>query len=223
MFAIRPTPCSAHEHFRPFRRNRERRDSNCRRCDQDRVAKDADRKKRITSNRDRETYRPHQPQYLQNIVADAHVRNMAQRAYIMIKHEIPCVNGERLYVVNQSTDPFADRHLLSEECAVSLRKKKDSAEPLRFQPVGSGHRTKGAMVPERSIAGQPSFDTRRFSRTLLGMAASLCWCRSCAITSDLCCTCLVFCKFPAPSKDDEMSFSNVMSAKTKCTDHGHAA
>ena len=89
MLTIRAATRSTHEYFRPLRGNRKSCCCNCGRCDQDRMSKDAGRKNCITSDRDGETYCPHQPQYLQNKMTDGDIGDVATWADIMVEHETP--------------------------------------------------------------------------------------------------------------------------------------
>lgn len=58
------------------------------------MPKDTVRKKSITSDCDRETDSPHQPQHLQDVMPDSYIWDMAQWADAVVEHEIPCLNNK---------------------------------------------------------------------------------------------------------------------------------
>lgn len=72
------------------------------------MAKDTVGQKRVTSDGDRETDRPHQPQHLQNIVPDTDIRDMAKWADVVVEHEIPCMDHKSFKQSDQGFVPFTD-------------------------------------------------------------------------------------------------------------------
>ena len=65
-------------------------------------------KKSITSDCDRETDRPHQPQHLQDIVPDRDIRDIAKWADVVVEHEIPCSHDKRFHKCDHGSVPFTD-------------------------------------------------------------------------------------------------------------------
>lgn len=58
------------------------------------MPKDAIRQKRVTSDCDRETDSPHKPQYLQDVMPDSYIRDMAKWAGVVVEHETPHLNHD---------------------------------------------------------------------------------------------------------------------------------
>jgi len=106
MLTMRAATGCPHERFRTLGRNRKRCDGDRCGCDQDRVPKYAVGQKGVTSNCDREADRPHQPKHLKHIVPDGDIRDVAKRAYSVVKHEVPCPHDKVFDKYNQRVDPF---------------------------------------------------------------------------------------------------------------------
>ena len=62
----------------------------------------------ITSDCDRETRGPHQPQHLQDVMPDSDIRDMAKGAYVVVEHEVPRLDHKSFKQSDQGFVPFTD-------------------------------------------------------------------------------------------------------------------
>jgi hypothetical protein len=62
--------------------------------------------KGVTADGNRETDRPHNPQHLQDIMADTDIRDMAKWADVVVENEIPRLNDKSFYESDQGFVPL---------------------------------------------------------------------------------------------------------------------